>query len=152
MSALVMNPYSCHSILTTVVADYMMHAVSGFYMVANASTCYNGYFGGHHFSYHSLTQHYWNTGYYVRKTFVVKSFVICKLSTVGGSLQLISYCTYVPIIRHMRWTCVPWQNFQRTPWKVFSKPSDGIDNSMTGGVRCILMISINGLLLGDTFK
>ena len=27
-----MNPYSCHSILTTVVADYMMHAVSGFYM------------------------------------------------------------------------------------------------------------------------
>ena len=87
-----MNPYSCHSILTTVVVDYIMHAVSGFYMVANVSTCYNGYFGGHHFSYHSLTQHYRNTGYYVRKTFVVKSFVICKLSMVGGSLQLISYC------------------------------------------------------------
>ena len=38
-----MNPYSCHSILTTVVVDYVMHEVSGFYMVANASTCYNGY-------------------------------------------------------------------------------------------------------------
>ena len=32
MSSLVINPYSCHPILTPVVVDYVMYAVSGFYM------------------------------------------------------------------------------------------------------------------------